>query len=115
MCKDLRDCRTKYATIRNDKTKETKDIVPNLNEFEIVSRLFRLEVPADCPPELINQFDEADYGMERLKEGTSYHGVVDGYFVLLKDLDPGDYSINFGAQGPKNFSRDAEYHITTMA
>lgn len=114
VCKDLKECRTKYATIRNEKTEETHNIVANLDEFEIVSRMFRLEVPKDCPPELINQFDEADYDMAPLREGTNYHGVVDGYFVLLKNLDPGNYRIYFGAEGPRNFSRDSEYHVTVL-
>ena len=114
VCKDLKECRTKYATIRKDDTGETHDIVANLDEFEFVSRMFRLEVPRNCPSNLINQFDEADYDMVPLKEGTGYHGVVDGYFVLLKNLDPGKYSIKFGAEGPRTFSRSAEYPITIV-
>jgi hypothetical protein len=111
VCLDLKGCTSKYATIRNHTTGETQNIVENLDEFEIESRLFMLVVPKGCPSNLkIDQFDDSDYGMKPLEEGI-YHGVVDGYFVLLKNLEPGEYTIKFGTTGPKNFSSEAEYHI----
>jgi hypothetical protein len=100
---DLNHVRTIWATVKLNHSKKSIKLVPNLRSYRIETPLFKLTVPEDSP---LNNL--MDYPM---KPGV-YDAVAGGYFVLLPDLALSTYQIDFGCEGPGDYSTRGVYDIT---
>jgi hypothetical protein len=80
------------VTINGTAIKISKD---NMRKFRVMTPIFTALVP------------EADYGrsvkdfLEESFAPGAYPAIVEGYFVLIKDLDPGPYIISSHASAPR--------------
>lgn len=100
---DINDVRSIWATIKLSHSKESTKIVPDLRSYRIETPIFKLTVPENSA---LNNL--MDYPM---KPGV-YDAVAGGYFVLLSDLVPSTYQIDFGCKGPGDYSTRGVYDIT---
>jgi hypothetical protein len=99
---DIDHVRSIWATVKLNHSKESIKIVPDLRSYRIETPLFKLTVPEDSALTKL-----MDYPM---KPGV-YDAVAGGYFVLLPDLAPSTYQIDFGCEGPGDYSTSGVYDI----
>ena len=99
---DISDIRLIWARVKMNHSNESVKLVPNLRSYRIETPIFKLTVPEDSA--LNNRFDDP------LKSGV-YDTVVGGYFILLPDLAPSTYQIDFGCEGPGDYSTRGVYDI----
>jgi hypothetical protein len=90
----------KWATISMDKG-QPQDIVGNLDEYYIETPEFTINVPE-------NNFLNREVGFS-LRPGP-HKGVSVGIFLLLTDIQPGTYTLDFGGRATNYFTR-AVYNI----
>lgn len=100
---DINDIRSIWATIKINDSKKSIKIVPDLRPYRIETPLFKLTIPADSALNIV-----VDYP---LKPGV-YDAVAEGYFVILPDLSPSTYQIDFGCEGPGDYWTKAVYDVT---
>jgi hypothetical protein len=100
---DINHVRSIWATVKLNHSKESIKLVPDLRSYRIETPIFKLTVPEDS---VLNNL--MDYPM---KPGV-YEAVAGGYFVLLPDLAPSTYQIDFGCEGPGDYSTRGVYDIT---
>lgn len=101
--KDINHISSIWATIKVNHAEKGIKIVPDLRAYRVETPLFKLTVPEDSA---LN--DATDYPM---KSGN-YDAVAEGYFILLLDLTPSTYQINFGCHGPGEYWTKAVYDVT---
>jgi hypothetical protein len=99
---DISDITSIWARVKLNHSKESVKLVPNLQSYRIETPVFKLTVPEDSA--LNNRFDDP------MKPGV-YDTVVGGYFILLPDLAPSTYQIDFGCEGPGDYSTRGLYDI----
>ena len=100
---DINHVRTIWATVKVNHSKESIRLVPNLRVYRIETPLFKLTVPEDSV--LTNLMDYP------IKPGV-YDAVAGGYFVLLPYPAPSTYQIDFGCEGPGDYSTRGVFDIT---
>jgi hypothetical protein len=100
---DINHVRTIWATVKLNHSKESIKLVADLRSYRVETPLFKLTVPEDSA---LNNI--MDYPM---KPGV-YDAVAVGYFILLPDLAPSTYQIDFGCEGPGDYSTRGVYDIT---
>lgn len=100
---DINDVRSIWATVKLNNTKDRIKIVPDLRVYRTETPLFRLTVPEDSPLNNLVDFP--------MKPGV-HDAVAGGYFVLLPDLEPSTYQIDFGCDGPGDYSTRAVVDVT---
>jgi hypothetical protein len=99
---DINHVRTIWATVKLNHSKESTKLVPDLRPYRVETPLFKLTVPEDSA---LNNL--MDYPMKP----DVYDAVAVGYFVLLPDLAPSAYQIDFGCEGPGDYSTRGVYDI----
>ena len=100
---EINHVRSIWATVKFNHSKESIKLVPDLRSYRIETPLFKLCVPEDST--LNNLLDYP------FKPGV-YDAVAGGYFVLLPELAPSTYQIDFGCEGPGDYSTRGVYDIT---
>lgn len=78
-----------------------------LTRYRITSPVFKLRV-SDRNPYWKNILQDP------LNAGE-YDAVTDGFFILLRDLPPGSYRVQFGGKGRLNYRTDSVYDIYITA
>jgi hypothetical protein len=99
---DINHVRTIWATVKLNHSKKSVKLVADLRSYRVETPLFKLTVPEDSA---LNNL--MDYPM---KSGV-YDAVAVGYFLLLPDLAPSTYQIDFGCEGPGDYSTRGVYDI----
>ena len=76
--------------------------ITNFEKFRVQSPLFNMTLRDDNPFDIVNDFP-----------GIPQRSVSDGYYVLVKGLEPGEHTIEFtGGATAFNFVTHVLYHIT---
>ena len=76
--------------------------ITNLDDFRVQSPLFTMSLREDNPFDII----------ENAFPGIPQRAISDGYWVLVKGLEPGEHTIEFKGGVAGLFETDVTYHIT---
>jgi hypothetical protein len=91
-----------YGKIKKAGEQQFTDLKPKFTEHRL-----SIDVPDDS--ELASNFF---YPVQR---GQNIKGWVVGYISLIEKLDPGNYSLEFGGQGPGPYSTRSTYKLKVRA
>lgn len=100
---DIDDVSSIWVKVKINHCKKPIKLVADLRPYRVETPLFKLNIPKDS-------------ALNHLIDNPMKHGVYDavavGYFVLLPDLAPSTYRIDFGCHGPGDYSTRGVYDIT---
>ena len=75
--------------------------ITNFEKFRVQSPLFNMTLRDDNPFDIVNDFP-----------GIPQRAVSDGYYVLVKGLEPGEHTIEFQGGIEGIFETQVTYHLT---
>ncbi|HEX2406900.1 MAG TPA: hypothetical protein VHJ38_06800, partial [Nitrososphaeraceae archaeon] len=75
--------------------------ITNFEKFRVQSLLFNFTLPDDNPFDIVNDFP-----------GIPQRAVSDGYYVLVKGLEPGEHTIEFQGGVEDIFETQVTYFLT---
>ncbi len=103
--KDITEGGKMWLRIKSKKDDVYKPVVDNLEKYYFESAKFTLNVSRDSP--LVGKFE---YPLAP----NNYEAVQGGYFVILHDLPPDTYRLNFGGFGRGFYYTASVYDIKVM-